>query len=88
MFGRIGPMELILILVIALVIFGPKKLPEIGKAVGDAIRQFKKHSEKVSDEIEKAIEPGAEETQPKIEQAAKQADPLPGAKSGGKVKKA
>ncbi len=39
--GRIGASELILILVIALIIFGPKKLPEIGKSVGDAIKEFK-----------------------------------------------
>lgn len=39
--GRIGASELILILVIALVIFGPKKLPEIGKSVGDAFKEFK-----------------------------------------------
>ena len=71
MFGRIGPMELILILVIALVVFGPKKLPEIGKAIGEAIRQFKKHSEKVTDEIEKATEVGgAEGDKPKIEAVA------------------
>ena len=56
MFGRIGPMELILILVIALIIFGPKKLPEIGKAVGNAIREFKKHSSKVTEELEDAVE--------------------------------
>ena len=41
MFSRIGPTELILILVIALVIFGPAKLPEIGKAIGSAINEFK-----------------------------------------------
>lgn len=41
MFSRIGPAELILILVIALVIFGPAKLPEIGKAIGSAINEFK-----------------------------------------------
>lgn len=69
MFGRIGPMELILILVIALIIFGPKKLPEIGKAVGNAIREFKKHSSKVSDELEDAVS-GANED-PKIESAKK-----------------
>lgn len=38
--GRLGFGELILILVIALVVFGPAKLPEIGKAVGKGIREF------------------------------------------------
>jgi sec-independent protein translocase protein TatA len=51
MFGRIGPMELILILVIALVIFGPKKLPEIGKALGEAFKAFKKTQEDVTKEV-------------------------------------
>lgn len=50
MFGRIGTPELILILGIALVIFGPSKLPEIGKAFGKSIREFKDHSNKVSEE--------------------------------------
>lgn len=72
MFGRIGPMELILILVIALIIFGPKKLPEIGKAVGNAIREFKKHSSKVSDDLEEAVSGANEE--PKIESAKKVKD--------------
>ena len=51
MFGRIGPMELILILAIALIIFGPAKLPEIGKSLGDAVGQFKKHADKVSEDL-------------------------------------
>ncbi len=61
MFGRIGPMELILILVIALVIFGPKKLPEIGKAIGNAIREFKKHSSKVTEELDEAVQGAADD---------------------------
>ncbi|MDH7483183.1 MAG: twin-arginine translocase TatA/TatE family subunit [Spirochaetales bacterium] len=56
MFGRIGPMELILILVIALVIFGPRKLPEIGKALGDAFKAFKKTQEDATKEVEKLVE--------------------------------
>ena len=36
-----GTQELFLILIIALVIFGPKKLPEIGKAIGKSINEFK-----------------------------------------------
>lgn len=52
MFGRFGPMELVLILIIALIIFGPKKLPEIGKAIGSAIRNFKSQSNKVTEELD------------------------------------
>ncbi len=40
-FGKLGMPELILILAIALVIFGPSKLPEIGKSLGRAIKEFK-----------------------------------------------
>jgi sec-independent protein translocase protein TatA len=86
MFGRIGPMELILILVIALVIFGPKKLPEIGKALGDAIRQFKKHSEKVSEEFDKIAETEEDSKGPRIEQASKASVQDTIAKSGAEAK--
>lgn len=40
--GAIGIPSMILILVVALVIFGPSKLPEIGKAAGETLREFKK----------------------------------------------
>ncbi|MEW6282247.1 MAG: twin-arginine translocase TatA/TatE family subunit [Candidatus Eremiobacterota bacterium] len=39
-----GPMELVLLLVLALIIFGPKRLPEIGEATGKAISSFKQAS--------------------------------------------
>lgn len=72
MFGRIGPMELILILAIALVIFGPKKLPEIGKAIGEAIKAFRKGSEKVTEEIDKATSP--DDDKPKVTDAKSSKD--------------
>lgn len=50
MFG-IGAPELILILIIALVIFGPGKLPEIGKAVGKSLNEFKKASREMTNEL-------------------------------------
>jgi TatA/E family protein of Tat protein translocase len=56
MFGSIGPAELILIFVIALLVFGPKKLPEIGRSVGRALREFKKTSEEIKGRIEEEIE--------------------------------
>ncbi|MFD1849483.1 twin-arginine translocase TatA/TatE family subunit [Oceanobacillus bengalensis] len=43
--GSIGIPGLILILTVALVIFGPSKLPEIGKALGNTLREFKKASQ-------------------------------------------
>jgi TatA/E family protein of Tat protein translocase len=56
MFGSIGPTELILIFIIALLVFGPKKLPEIGKSVGKAIREFKKASDEIKGRIEEEIQ--------------------------------
>lgn len=46
----VGPLEIILVFIIALIIFGPKKLPEVGKALGESISQFKKASRKISEE--------------------------------------
>ncbi len=42
MFGSIGVLELVLILVVVLLLFGAKKLPELGKATGETIRSFRK----------------------------------------------
>ncbi len=40
--GSIGPTELLLILLIVIIIFGARKLPDLGKSLGDGIRNFKK----------------------------------------------
>lgn len=52
---RLGPTELVLILGIALVIFGPSKLPEIGKSLGKALGEFKSHANKVTNEVDNII---------------------------------
>ena len=46
-----GPMELILLLVIVLIIFGPGKLPDVGNAVGKGIREFRKASNDLEDSV-------------------------------------
>ncbi|MGI8872429.1 MAG: twin-arginine translocase TatA/TatE family subunit, partial [Candidatus Limnocylindria bacterium] len=48
---NIGPGELILILVIVLVIFGPGKLPDIGNAIGRGVREFRKASTDLEESI-------------------------------------
>jgi sec-independent protein translocase protein TatA len=55
MLSNIGFPGLILILVIALIIFGPNKLPEIGRAVGKSMKEFKNATSGIADEIKKDI---------------------------------
>lgn len=55
MFSNIGVPGLILILIVALVIFGPNKLPEIGRAFGKSLREFKKATEDITDDIKESI---------------------------------
>ncbi|MDP1809435.1 MAG: twin-arginine translocase TatA/TatE family subunit [Actinomycetota bacterium] len=55
MFG-LGIPELMVIGVIALIIFGPKRLPEIGKSVGQALREFKKGAESVAKEVKSTVD--------------------------------
>ena len=61
MFGSIGMPELILIFVVALLVFGPKKLPEIGKSLGKGLAEFKKASDELKKTIEDEIESGKRE---------------------------
>ena len=51
--GRIGMPELILILAIFVLLFGSQKLPEIGSAIGKAIREFKRTVRDVEDDVKK-----------------------------------
>ena len=50
--GAFQPMHLLLILIVVLIIFGPGKLPEVGKAVGKTIREFKRSTQADIDEPE------------------------------------
>jgi sec-independent protein translocase protein TatA len=59
MFG-LGPQELVLILIIVLVLFGAKRLPEIGGALGKSVREFKKATRKEHDEVSSRIGTGDE----------------------------
>lgn len=56
MLSNIGVPGLILILVLALIVFGPNKLPEIGRAVGKSIREFKRATEGITNDIKEEFQ--------------------------------
>ena len=52
---QIGPLEILVIFIVALVVFGPGKLPQIGRQVGRGVREFRKFQASVRDDIEDAF---------------------------------
>ena len=54
--GRIGAPELIFIGLVIIILFGAKKLPEIGSALGKAIREFKRAGQDMQNEVKDSIE--------------------------------
>jgi sec-independent protein translocase protein TatA len=67
---NIGPLELAIVLVIALVIFGPKRLPDLGRSLGSGMREFK-------DSITGKDDDDEDEAQAKLEAQASQPQPDP-----------
>jgi TatA/E family protein of Tat protein translocase len=55
MFGSIGMPELIIIFVIALIIFGPRKLPELGRSLGRSLSEFRRASNELRSTLEEEI---------------------------------
>lgn len=54
-FFGLGPLEIGIILVVALLIFGPKKLPELGRSLGKTAKSFQKASQEFQDELNKEM---------------------------------
>ena len=71
--GSIGMPELIIIMVIALVIFGPRKLPELGRSLGKSLGEFKRASNELRNTLEEEIR--VEETRERVETTKAQAAP-------------
>jgi len=55
MFGSLGLPELLLIFVVALIVFGPRRLPEIGKTLGKALGEFKKATDDFKNTLEREV---------------------------------
>jgi sec-independent protein translocase protein TatA len=60
MFGNLGFTEIMLLLLIILLVFGARRLPEIGSAMGKGIREFKRSMREVTDEIDRPAPPPPE----------------------------
>ena len=78
---NIGPLELAIVAIIALIIFGPKRLPELGKSLGDGMREFKASISGENDDEDDIpqLENGVEEDAPEedADEPAAAADPEP-----------
>jgi sec-independent protein translocase protein TatA len=55
MFGSLGVSEILLIMVVALIVFGPRKLPEIGRTLGKALAEFRKATDDLKNTIEREV---------------------------------
>jgi sec-independent protein translocase protein TatA len=53
MFGNIGATEIILILLVVLIFFGAKKIPELAQGLGKGLREFRKAAREIQDDVEK-----------------------------------
>jgi TatA/E family protein of Tat protein translocase len=75
MFGPIGMPELLVIMVIALIIFGPRKLPELGRSLGRSLNEFKRASNELKHTLDEEIR--VEEQRTAETQRAAEAAPRP-----------
>ena len=73
--GSIGFPELLVIFVIALIVFGPRRLPEIGKALGQGINEFKRASKDLQNRLEEEIEQDRRASTTATAEAAAPANP-------------
>ncbi len=71
----LSPEKLILVLAIALVVLGPKKLPEVAKSLGRGLQEFRRASDSLRDEVKSAFDPDAPAEEPKDVEGGTHAGP-------------
>ena len=72
---NVGPTELLVILVIALLVFGPKRLPEIGRTIGKSLREFRQASSDIRSEIQRNLDLDAPPAPPSFDPPKEPVDP-------------
>ncbi len=75
MFGSLGMPELIIIFVIALIVFGPRKLPELGRSLGRGIAEFKRATSELQSTLEQEVKAEERREAAKVTPAAPAASP-------------
>lgn len=78
MFGSIGGPELIVIFLVALLIFGPRKLPELGRAIGKGLAEFRRAAADLKDTLDTEVA--------RADQPAKQIDVTPASPGAGEAR--
>jgi sec-independent protein translocase protein TatA len=73
MFGRLGTQELLVILALVLIIFGPRKLPEIGRSLGKGLREFKQATNEIKESINLDEKEETKDSKPVESQETKEA---------------
>ncbi|MBY6277038.1 Sec-independent protein translocase protein TatB [Symbiobacterium thermophilum] len=69
--GNLGFTEILVIMIVALVVFGPNKLPELGRSMGQAIREFRKATQSITTEVTRVA---SDEVREKIDKAKSPAE--------------
>ena len=72
----LGPMEIFVVVFIILLLFGAKKLPELARGMGKAMKEFKKATKDVEDDIRSAMEEEPEPPAPRRENKSVQTEPV------------
>ncbi|ADX68521.1 twin-arginine translocation protein, TatA/E family subunit [Weeksella sp. HMSC059D05] len=87
--GFIGFQEIVVILLVSIIIFGPKKIPEIARGLGEGVRQLKNATENIKEEIMKPVEDldPTKEIRETIDEAKKEIDTTVDEALGGSVKR-